>query len=123
MRKHFRSATFALILLILVGCSPLLAQPLGEVGQLAAFEGEVTAIDLSPMAYDGPAEIELASADHGQILLLVQPCFGGCSPEAVALLDELQVGQYVSGQGQVRASGKVSLFEPEAHWLELVAQP
>lgn len=111
------------VLLLTAACSGILGSSLGQVGELAMVEGEVLSMDVTPMAADGPARIELLSPEHGRVLVLVQACFGGCSLQAVQALQVMAPGQTWRATGEVGNEGNLLLYSEGEHRLERLDLP
>ena len=104
----------------LAACGSIGDQPLGQIGQQASVEGEVISVDLSPMMVDGPAEIEIVSQEHGQVTVLVPPCFPDCSQQAVEQLEVIEPGQRWRAVGEVAEADTLVLYQDGRHSLNLM---
>lgn len=111
-------ATLIALTLALAGCTGLIVEPLGAVGQVVSVPGVVRSIDISPMAYDGPAEIVLDSELHGRVSVYVQSCFGGCALVAVEQLDHINPGETWQATGEIVERGELAIYTDTLHSLE-----
>ncbi|MGA9533005.1 MAG: hypothetical protein WBR18_09840 [Anaerolineales bacterium] len=113
---------FGIIALVLFGlglgaCGQLLAGPLGEPGQVVTVVGRIESVDASPMAYDGPAVIELSTEEHGRVQVYVSPCMGPCVLDAVDSLGRMTAGQTWQVTGEASADGDLMVYNDAAHSL------
>ncbi|MFP3855300.1 MAG: hypothetical protein ACLFWD_13510 [Anaerolineales bacterium] len=115
-----RIATMIVVMFAIAGCGLVGAEPLGEAGQNATVVGEVRSVDLSPMAYDGPAEIVIQSEAYGEVKVLVSPCFGDCARQAVEQLEVIEAGQQWQATGEVQEDGRLGIFIEGEHFLQSV---
>lgn len=106
------------ILLTLTACAGVFGQPLGEVGEVVSVAGIVRSVDVSPMAYDGPAEIMVDSQQHGRVSIYVQSCLGGCALMAVNQLDEIEPGEVWQATGEIVERGELAIYSDTHHSLE-----
>lgn len=112
-----RLASMTLVTVALVACRGLFVGPLGEVGEIATVTGTVLSVDISPMAYDGPAEIVLRSERHGSVTAYVQSCLGGCALDAVNQLAEVEAGETWQVTGELQKDGSLVLYSDVDHGL------
>ena len=117
MKNKIGLSMILFLSLIMTACGLIGDQPLGQPGEQTAVQGEVISVDLSPMAVDGPAEIEIVSQEHGRVLVLVQPCFGDCSRQAVEQLELIQPGQVWRAMGEVAEEDALVLYREGQHSL------
>jgi hypothetical protein len=100
----------------LTACSQL-ARSLGSEGELATVTGTVESVDISPMAYDGPAELRIRSQEHGLIRVYVSACMGPCALDAVNALSEIRPGESWRATGEVSGDHELALYDPVKHVL------
>ena len=111
-------ASIVLLVAVLGACSP---QSLGEVGEVVSVIGEVQTIDISPMAADGPAKLEMRTEAGRLVTVYVQSCFGGCAHVAVDKLWQIEPGQTWQVSGEVQQDGSLAVYTDEAHAIEQAA--
>jgi hypothetical protein len=90
---------------------------LGVEGEVVTVTGAVQSIDVSPMAYDGPAEIRLLIDGNGVVVVYVQSCLGGCALEAVDQLHEVEQWETWQVTGEVQDDGSLLVYTDFEHSL------
>jgi hypothetical protein len=116
-----RTALVLAALAILPACARVADDPVGAEGELATVSGVIESIDVSKMAVDGPAVIEVRSQAHGLVTVFVSPCMGPCVPEAVDALGRIEVGQTLWVIGEVGGRDELAVYDHRAHkllWVE-----
>ena len=104
-----------LLSLVLAGCT-------GSVQSAApTVAGEVTAVDVSPWAYDGNATIDVRTKPGETVRVEVPARTNLCQAELGAV-DEIRAGDRVEVRGEQTADGRVTPCTEPAHYLRVVAR-
>lgn len=82
--------------------------------------GEVTAVDLSPMAYDGNATVDVRTAAGETVRVAVPARTNLCQAQGLGTLGEIAVGDRVEVQGERSAEGVVTPCLEATHYLRVV---
>lgn len=108
-------------LLLIALLAALAACPLApdDVARTATVRGAVVELDLSPMAYDGDARIEVRTA-RGPAVVLVPARMGLCQAEGLQLVGELAVGDEIEARG-IEQNGAVTPCLAADHYLRRAA--
>lgn len=78
-----------------------------EVGQQAAFEGEVVSVDTAPWAYDGNAIVAVSSSASGTVKVQLPARWNLCKAQPLADVQALRPGDRVRIVGTVTAADEV----------------
>lgn len=116
VRNAVRYGFLGFSLLALTACG-LGLRSLGEVGDVVTVEGRVRSIDVSPMAYDGPAVLRLRADGYGAVTIYIQSCLGGCALEAVDQLANIEAGERWQVRGELMDDGSLVLYTDRDHGL------
>ncbi len=110
----------ALVLsLLLASCSGS-TESAGPTADGDVVDGEVVAVDLSPMAYDGSATLDLRTPTGVAVRAEVPARTNLCQAQGLGVLGEIRVGDRVSVRGERSASGVVTPCTDAAHYLRVV---
>lgn len=103
-----------LLSVLLAGCAGL------APGDGPTVSGEVTAVDLSPMAYDGNATLDVRTAAGETVRVEIPARTNLCQADLTGYGD-LRVGDRVAVRGARQASGAVTPCTEPDHYLRRVA--
>lgn len=82
--------------------------------------GEVTAVDLAPMAYDGNATLDVRTATGETVRVAVPARTNLCQAQGLGVLGEIAVGDRVEVQGERSTEGTVTPCTAATHYLRVV---
>lgn len=109
---------------IALGAWYYLTRDKGEVSGAStrSYSGEVTAVDLTQMASDGPARISFTTSD-GRAYVIAVPSMGRplcAAKDAIAAPEAAAVGDLVEVSGAIAEDGSIVPCESESDYLRII---
>ncbi len=119
-RQSFLFMAIVFCMAVIGGCATTApATQLLKAREQASIEGRITAIDLTPWAFDGNAVIQLKSDSNGLVAVQLPARWNLCKAQPVNT-NALAVGRRVRVVGTVGESGEIGVCERAEHRLQLL---